>query len=306
MKREAPFIFLLLLLAPILKSRAQASRVDSTLLESYTTKLDSVLLYQSKWYDNTFLFEKVSQGFCFLQQADKERAEKMLKLCLGRSFLEKSKTNAFLKENFRCFDNEQKRIISNYLNQYLRPGDSFFHELVSLFQLSSQRKYLKSHLFSTALYEELKKNLTKGQLEKRFILELRNRATLANLGSSEMEDSLLSVVNDLYGYIKETGNPNNNYGEIISNSIPLLNSKKSVIQTLYMLDLENSTRFDSQDDLAVIGPAFSYFISCIQPKLKDFEIESLAWIDFEENKEEIKRRILNDNTIWWDHIKIEE
>ena len=85
-----------------------------------------------------------------------------------------------------------------------------------------------------------------------------------------------------------------------------MNSKKSVISTLQMMDEIEKSRSELQgNDVGSMGFAFEYFLTCVLPKLKNSDIELMAWTNFEMNKEQIKQMILNDNTIWKDNIRID-
>ena len=130
-------------------------------------------------------------------------------------------------------------------------------------------------------------------------------ATLSNLGDTQMEDSLIIMVNDLYHYSKEfdTENLFVFYNTIVPNSIGLLQSKRSILETLYMLNEEEVSPFENYDDVGDVGYSLGYFYLCINPKLKDLKIEHLASSDFEKNKEQIKALIVNDDSIWQNHIR---
>jgi len=291
---------------PMYTINAQPTQVDSSLVKHYSDKLDSVLSYQTRWQESIATFEEASRGYCLFQDTDKEKADKILSLCVNSSFLPKQTINIFYLKNFNCFDESQRRIIRNNLTQNIQSGDPLFHEIVSIFHLDAKKLDLKNQLTAKALSSQLKDNLNRGSLEKTHIQELRNMATLANLDNPALEDSLLLIINSLHKQAEQLEDSRlNNFGQIIINTVPLLQSKKSIIQTLYLLDQKPSPIFQGHDDITGTDPAFSYFLSCIQPKLKDWKIKHLAWSDFEKNKGQIKEMIINDNSIWLDHIKIE-
>lgn len=300
--------FLSISLFSSLEIKAQSFKIDSNLLKFYLTKLDTILVYQSKWNQNTFLFQELSKGFCFLQNEEKTKADEILSLCLNPSFLHPYEINFFLQRNFKCFDDGQRTSIRNNLSQFLEFSDPFFHELVSSFQIASKSDYLKEHLFTKNLFEVINIDLNDGKLDELYKIEMKNMATLANLGYTQMEDSLLLGVNELYKHIKQSDKKKLIlfYQEIIPNSIALLYSKRSVLETLYMIDEEEKSPFESYDDVADLGYSFNYFFTSVQPKLKDWKVEDLAWSGFDKNKDKIKEIIINDNSIWLDHIRIED
>ncbi len=305
MKDLIQILLLVIILLIMIPGQGVSQQIaDTMFIKSYTPLIDSLYDYQSKWAKNNIQFQSISNIFCSLNKLERQDAEEVLTLCLQPSFLRKNEVHKFFLKNHKCFDNEQKRKVKGNLNQNLLYTDFDFHELVSLYQLHSKSEIIKLHTPSNNLLKEIKNQMKSASLDDLTKKQLRNLATLANLGYNSLEDSLLSLVKELYIELSlGKGNSGRRYHEIFYNSIPLLNSKNSILQTLYMLDLESSTPYDNQDDLAIIPPPLQYFFSCIQPKLNTKKLENLAWIDFEKNREEIKEYILHDNSIWLDHIR---
>jgi len=275
--------------------------VDSFLL----IEIDSFLVNdQIEWQK----FQEISRRFCFLKYINKEKTDQLLRLCLNSQFSSLFENNLFFVRNFRCFDKNQNILIRKHLRQFLKPNDPFFHELVSLFQLQSKRKYLENDQFTKALFKKLKTDLTDGQIEDSNLVEIKNLASLANLGDLYIEDSLIIMVNDMYSHVKKLDNTSlvAFYYDIVPNSIGLLQSKRSVLETFYMLDEEQMSPFEYYDDVGDYGYASGYFFSCVVPKLNGWKIQHLARMDFQKNKEQIKKLIIDDNSIWLDHIRIDD
>ena len=255
------------------------------------------------------LLKEVNIQFCLLNREHPKEGDQLLKLLFDNSFFHKEILHQFLIKKHVFLNEEQIEYVKIRLSSSngLRETDKYFHELVSMYKLEIFSAFLKKHISPQTIKDVKKELAVKKEVSKKTLFQLTNMATLSNLGAHQYEDSLTLLVNEIYNQAKKEDNSNILFvlfHSIIPHSITKLNSKSSVINTMYLLD-ENDSKYFT-DDIAMESYAFSFFLQVIQPKLKDFEIENLAWTNFEENKEEIKRRILNDNTIWWDHIKMEE
>ena len=59
-----------------------------------------------------------------------------------------------------------------------------------------------------------------------------------------------------------------------------------------------------QSDVGTKHYGFTYFMTIVAPKLKNGNLERLAWKDFQTNLPIIKKAILSENTEWKEYITI--
>ncbi len=301
-KFKTPFVFLLL---GLISSISTSGQVLTDFLKSDTIQIDIEILkqYQTEWQNQQKKFLSLSKKFCLLNSKDKDKAAELLDLVLQNSFIQSKLKHEFLVKNSRCFSLSQKKEIITWLDIELNPNDFYYDDLVSKFKLTSKKETFKAN-DSETLFSFIMEDLEDGKIEEIHTEHLRSLASLSNLGLLSDSDfnKVLDGINNLYSYFLDNDKLQIFYTDILSNSIALMDSKKAIIETIYLLDIETTKSNDIGEETG-FSPALSYFLSCVNPKLNTSKLKLMAWTDFEKNKEAIKRSILNDNSIWLDHIK---
>lgn len=294
------------------KINGQVLPTDTALMNILIIKTDELQEYQSKQHYHIELFRKITSSFCFLNHNNIEKTTKLLSLSLNtNSVIPEVNRNDFFIKNYRCFDENQKREITGYLNTSLYPNAPRFHQLVSLYQLSSKSKYLTNKDLDLVFFRVrnyLKDMPYKNRINDELIRELKDVSTLVNLELGS-EDYLIEQVNKLYFDFEGIRGEEIEryihmfYRDILPNTIGILNSKNAMRKTCFYLSENRKSIFEYYDDAAPPTLGMQYFLLCVAPKLSNSEIELLAWMNFDKNKEEIKQRILLDDSIWLDYIK---
>lgn len=281
------------------------SRSDSLILESIRLKIESLKKTEATVLNQAEKFRAVSKTFCFLQENEKDLADVLLNIGLRSNFLPKEITYSFFIRQYDCFNEKQISTIIRTLKNELEPDDPHFYKLVSLYGLSNYNDFLKNNLVSPDLKKALEIELfLQKRLSRNTSNELKSLATLANLGNQELEDSIINIVVSLWEMKRENSDWSGQvFHNIFYNSVPLLLSKKSVLETIFMLDQPSYKNDPGFSDITNMEPGFYYFLSCIQPKLSTFKLEILGWKDFEKNKNQIRNTILEDDSIWQNHIR---
>ncbi len=247
--------------------------------------------------------EYLSQEFYFLNSHDSISGSKLFELIMSCDFCENSFKHKFWIDNISYFNPKQKQQIIGTLNVKISPTDFFYHKLVSDFNLKSQIPFLETHITDN-LFIKIKRGIESHKISKWNIFQLKNFATLINLGYDKYDEDLyIKEINNLYAYAKEKKELNIFYLDVLYNSIALLNSKKSIIKTLYMIDESEKSPVELYNDVAEMGYPFKYVLSCILPKINNSEMEIMVWTHLNANKEKIKQLILHDNSIWKDNIR---
>ncbi|HMR42916.1 MAG TPA: hypothetical protein PKC40_03745 [Saprospiraceae bacterium] len=279
---------------------------DSVWLNHVSEKIKALREFQNETINQQTIFKSVSSEFYFIKTYSNEEAMKLLDFVLKDNFLPIYLRHKFLVDNFKYFDPVQIRQIRDRITEFLRPSDFYYHILVSYFHVSEEIPYLKTHT-SDSIFFIIKKDVVDNKIEKWNLTQLRNLTTLYNLEYRKDEDWFLSEINDLYAYLYSPAIKRYRlFWEVLLNSINIMNSKKAITSTLYLIDAEsNISSEDLASDIASYPPDQGYFNYLVAPKLKSFAREEILALDFEASKQTIKQRILEDNSIWLDYIKIE-
>lgn len=277
-----------------------------TIPNPYISDVSEVLNFEQEVITKRRMVERLSQNFCGINTYDEEKGTALLLLFLKNSYLNRASSHFYISRNFRCLTEEQKKMIKNRLNVDLKTQDRSFHALVSLFQIKKFKNYLEQQITTRNLSEDLKKDfLQGGRLSKDIKVQLKSIATLSNLGDHEKEEDLINAVNDIYDHIKKEDKKNmvvSFHVELLRNSLALLNTKNSVVETLYLLEDISYNHLLKYSDTGMRDFSFEYYFFIVEPKTKRAKLEMLAWMNFEKNREKIKELILNDDSIWHDHI----
>lgn len=282
---------------------AQKGRMDIFSEEYLQKKLDLIRNSELKIYS---LYDELNRNFHDYQLKSITNGNNILTSFLYNSFLPRNSTHEFLLHNKDHFTDDQVQKIRIYLDKNILPTDHFYHKLILEYSLFSQIDFLKKNISDSLFYfirEEInRKNIISYELD----FQLKNWSTLVNFESDfTLEDSLLNEINNLYKYIKSKKKESLNsfYFTIVPNSLSLVNSKNSILKTVYMLDESEINLFAYYEDGGQLSYQANYYLYAIKPKLKNDPF--IDPFNFQLYVEKIKAMILNDNTIWKDNIRIE-
>ena len=283
---------------------AQKYQFNNLPEDNVKNNLDSI-----KKYEDNFrrIYDNLLTNFNNYQSNKPNYSNKILESILYDDILSKFYKNRFLRREFEYFNERQIKNIREYLNEEIQPCDDYYHELVSNYKLYSQIFFLQNHISDSLFYFIEKSLIDNGIVPSKYEFQLRNWSTLINLEKDQnLEDSLLNKIKNIYNKIKidKKGNLRYFYNYIIPNTLFLINTKNSILKTLYLLD-ETSTNYDPFGDLEY---RFAYFTYAILPKVKSSEFFIINSDDLQNDKkkEKIKEMILNDDSIWKDNIRLEK
>ena len=252
---------------------------------------------------------EVSVHFRSYNEASKDSANFVLSEILKLSESLRGPRNEFLYRTFLQLEEDQRLLVKKYIVNEINSYDLLYNELVSIYGLNKHYSRVLS-LIDTNAFANIKGDfISKSRITDNGILQLKYYSTLANIGKNErFEKDLLLLVKSLYKIAKKEKNQHksNNllitfYNRILPNSVGKLLSKNSVVESLYLM--EEPTRIKSGHDVADSNLAWSYVNTCVLSKLKYADEKYWNLNVFYKRIDEIKDEILNDNTIWHDHIK---
>ncbi len=257
------------------------------------------------------IYDDLLSGFYDFQKNNPEYGNMIIKKVLNDDFLSDNYKHLFLLNFYDSFNNNQKQKIKIYLNNNLNPNDDYYYLLVSYYKLSEQIDFLKTHIEDSLFYYIRLAMQKNGIVDNNLEFQLKNLSTLTDLEMNrQMEDSLLNNIHSLYSFVKFENKKNLKrfYHLVFSNVFPFLNSKNSVIKSMYMLDETEFSPSQFYDDVVNFGYAFDYFNEVIRPKVKENSLfkNSLYILnseDLQRDKEKIKQLILHDDSIWKDYIR---
>lgn len=280
--------------------------VDSILLKSTLVKVDNILSSKKYTLQKATDFKDISKNFCLLNYQFSTEAERFLEFSLRESSIPIEVKTSFFLRQYRCFENHQIEAIRNYLLSNLKPNDYLFHELTSIYQLFKFRPLLVSNASSEKLKNDIILELRNTGLRKQTIIELKNKATLANLSINDLEDEIIDLVNSIYVEIHDSNSTMPLVGfylDVLPNTIGLLNSKIAIVKSLAFLDENLDSPIKGYDDLGNLDFPTEYYLTCIRPKLNTGKLDDLFFNNFAENKDKIKQIIIEDDTIWLEYIR---
>jgi hypothetical protein len=303
--RKFKILFFVLTLTSLNSIAFSQINADSVILKSISLKIESLKKTEATVLNEAEKFRAVSKNFCFLQENDKDLADVLFNIGLRSNFIPKKITYSFFIKQYNCFNEKQISAVVRMLKNELEPEAPNFFELVSLYGLSNYNDFLKNNLVSSDLKKALEIDLySQRRLSKNATLELKSMATLSNLGNLELEEKLINIILSIWKNKGEHPNWNPRvFYDIFYSSVPLLLSKRSVLETIFMLDQPSNKNVSGSSDITNIEPGFYYFLTCIQPKLNTNKLEILGWMDFEKNKNQIRNAIIEDDSIWQNHIR---
>jgi hypothetical protein len=304
MKYAVLNILTVILLVP---SQCRTQPVDSILLRSFQNRIEFLETVRRgySFFETSFRRNNTNTVFCHINAYYPEEGSRLLELYLLPGPIPKYVTYRFLVEKYWCLTKDQKHRIIGTLNTTLKPTDPYFHQLVSLYRLDFG-EFLAAHRpnpqdLPLKIQAEMK---IKGRVTEETQFRMKNMAALTNLGERHLEDTLLNIVHTVYSNIKETGRRHSLhsfYLHVVSSTVAILNSKSSVLKTLYLLDEDDNGY--SGPDVGSTNFVKRYFDIAIAPKLKDHSFDQLFWPGNEVDIEKLKERIRNDDSIWHEHIR---
>jgi len=210
----------------------------------------------------------------------------------------------FAYRNARCLQESQKETVKRNIQSMIRPFERNFHVLVCKYKISSFNEFL----YRFANVEDLKQiraNFLNNGISSTDILLLKSLATLSVLGDKSIDSEILSFIHDIFLeskaiFDKKPQLMTTLYMKIIPSTIALFESKSSVINTLYLF--ENDLNVGSGHSAKIYFDN-QYYSLIIKPK-----IDPNIWIyirpkKMKEKRKEIIFKILNDDSIWLDHMK---
>lgn len=241
---------------------------------------------------------RMNNSFCLINEQDLTLGDQFLDQYLSEYILLRHLADRFFLENYYCFNNTQLSRIRATLNTTGVGKTQSFYHLVSLYKLDYYKLFLQSHL-SENLKEQLVMDLKEGIVKKKTLFYLRNMATLANLGRVDLEEKLLVIVDTVYTEVKamERHTLLYFYKEVIPNSVGILLSQNAVRRTVHL--------FDELGPITEYNEEYSemYFKSAVKPKVKGSVYAQYQRIDWGEAKTLWKDLIMNDSSIWLEHVK---
>ncbi len=294
----------LLILAPGLFGQDINQRINNKIDFNF----DSLLIFQNKGSDYIDNFRYAAQYFCTYKHENVKKSSELLNFTFNsKIIIPKYIIHKFYIDISDCVDRSQKSLLAGNLENSLGSSDIYFHDLISIYKISSYLPFLKQNT-SDSLFNELKKEIKLNKVKNWNIFQLRNLATLANLGDEKLEDYLINSILDLHDYILKNDIKKMYifYGEILPNSVGLLYSKHSILKTMHFLDETEAPPTQGYHDVATISYSLEFFRFCIMNKLNSFDLEYLSLLDFEKNKEKIKTIIKTEDNIYKKHIRLDK
>lgn len=294
------YLFSLLFLVSIISVKGQKTQ---TSLKQVKEGLQIVGLYNGVIVSQV---RSLATDFCELNEKDLKIGDsivfhliKNIDNISDREFID------FSYQIVRCVSHKQKMLLREQLAVRIRPFDTHFHKLVCLYEITSFN-HLLLDFSSIRELNEIIENFEKKGLTTNDLLILKNYATLAVLGDKSREEKLFRFVRDIFEISKTRFYDDPSllttiYTKILPSVIAMFESKSSVVNTLYMFD--NEFQVDSGHG-AVISFDIWYYNTIIRPK-----IDPNLWMyvdsrNINKVKDEVVSRIMNDDSIWLDHIKI--
>ena len=234
-----------------------------------------------------------------------EEANEFYNYMLNSSLNNKEQRYTFLISNYNHFSSLQISEIKKNLETTISIQDKHYHHIVSLYKLSSQIDNLKTTL-QKDLFTRLHDTNKIGNLDKKEINELKNISVLVSLGYYP-EHRFIEEINNLYQIYRKKRELEYFQFYILTNSIAILNSKKSITETLHMLNETQESTINHYQDVIHLGYSYYYFNICIAPKMRDRSLKEAIYNDkqLKIHKAEIIYKILNDDSFWKEHVKIE-
>ena len=280
---------------------------DSMIMESILTKINNIHTAQKHDHLYKSKVEELIRYFCFANTKKPDLGSQLLEFYFQLNSDNKPNKHVFFIRNFHCFSKDQKNRVNEYLTKELKVYDPLFYRLISLYKINSHNSFLTKNI-NTELYNTILSDLKYGLISKQTITQLSCMSTLANLGDERIELLVIETVNKVYNHYSLDTKKNNLsalisfYSDLIPNSLSLLLSKKSVIETMYLLDHAHKELLS--DCIAVNNYGLVYYSSVIEPKIKDSGLNFSVRRNFEKSLPNLKNRIKNDNTIWYNNIRI--
>ncbi|HHH54525.1 MAG TPA: hypothetical protein ENK91_12765 [Bacteroidetes bacterium] len=250
-------------------------------------------------------FNNLSSKFCLLNQSPNNFGDSIIILLVqhpklfSKNFLFKFSVN-----NAYCLQDLQRETLKKLIESSIIPFERYFHELVCNYNINA---------FNDILYEfsnvddlkKIKTDFLEDNLSASDILILKNLATLSVLGDESIENALMDFIRDIFLESKELFDSKPRlmlslYTKVLPSTIALFKSKSSVLNSLYLF--ENNLSISS----GLIYFDSLYYDLIIKPK-----IDPNVWIyirpsRMKEKKIEIISKILHDDSIWKDNIKLEK
>lgn len=275
---------------------------DSTIYRQFNKQIEFIESFELRYQSFLDSVKSLNTIFCSVNRKEAKNGDRLLNIYFKTYPLPGFVKHEFFLNSYDCFSNEQREQIKSILNAQLKESDLRFHSLVSLYKLGHFEPFLLSHI-NGDIVKMIKDDLKNSILSERTKFHLKSMATLANLGHTHFEDSLLQAVESIYYKIKTEGNRtwlSILYDQVIPNSIAMVNSRSMVRRSLYLLDEEDSGVMDSHTHLSF---PYSYFVHVIEPKVKEGTFIVMTGPPFVKDKEKVREKILSDPNIWLDHIR---
>lgn len=243
-----------------------------------------------------------------------EETHELFNLIFRVSHKFKNEYYRFLALNVELFSETEMELIYQDIPLVLDKSDYPFYEIVSLYHLDTNKQLITIEIKSN-FYTELRNYFRLGSVPVGLLEEGRPYTTLANLGDSVIEDSLISIINEFYlqctnssDTLRKAAKYSSLYIAIIPKILGGLRSKRSVELTKHLL-LDNH-EFPKWNGEAISGkiPAYDYYINyALLPKISMYHRgEILKMLDDPEPgqlpKEKynvtIYNRIKNNEIVW--------
>ncbi len=153
----------------------------------------------------------------------------------------------FLLFNAEYFSESEIEKVKLDLSTMLDKSDYQFYDIVSLYRLHEYKPVIQAEVDS-AFFRSLRSSLIPQGTSPHSLSETNTRrfTTLANLGESSIEDSIIAIVNQLYvecentENIREKATKYSKLFSIVRTTLAKLNSKKSVEHTISLLKYDYS------------------------------------------------------------------
>src|SRR5690606_7262963 len=241
----------------------------SSICQDVTLELKKINDYHSSVSSMKYDLDIMSNHFYYYNEENKVAADELLKQILKLSETLRIHRNNFLLRVFGQLDSMQKQYVKEIISSDLKDTDLLYNELVSLYNLTSHFSHIYSKVDTLALKNIKIQFTTKGYISDYNVMQLKYISTLANLsGDTLYENKLLGLVKELYDYTKSVDDEKKRngllvelYNLILPNSIGLIYSRSSVINSLYLIDEPTIVKYSS--DVGDSRFAWNYLMCCV-------------------------------------------
>lgn len=305
------FIICLICLSPISAQDHSMKQVQKEeaeeLIRVLSTEIDT-----SQLFKNTL--SRAITHYHLLHYYLSEETHELFSLIFRFSHKFKNEYYRFLALNAELFSESEMELINQDLPLVLDKSDYPFYEIVSLYHLDVNKQLIVNETKSN-FFTELRNFFRLGFVPVGLLEDVRPYTTLANLGDSVIEDSLISIINEFYlqctnstDTLRKASKYSSLYIAIIPQILGRLKSKRSIGLTKHLLlDTHEFAKWNGEEMSGKI-PAYDYYIKyALLPKISIYHRgEILKMLDGPETdqlpKEEynfiIYNRIKNNEIVW--------